>query len=119
MARPGPKSISCPVETTLQVVGGRWKVLILHYLFDGTLRFGELHRRLAGISHRTLTKQLRELEADGVIRRKVYSEIPPKVEYSLLPLGRKLGKVLQAMHKWGEEYEEQKLHKPGGAGRKR
>ncbi len=102
------KKVSCPVETTLGVIGGRWKLLVLHYLLDGTKRFGQLHRLLDGISHRTLTKQLRELEAAGVLRRNVYREVPPKVEYSLTPLGKSLEPVLLAMHAWGERFTRQK-----------
>lgn len=98
------KTVSCPVETTLAVIHGRWKVLIIHHLLEGVKRFGELHRFLGGISHRTLTQQLRELEADHLIRRKVYPEVPPKVEYSLTPLGESLEPVLIAMHEWGEAY---------------
>ncbi len=98
------KSVSCPVETTLAVIHGRWKVLVIHHLLDGIKRFGELHRALPGISHRTLTKQLRELEAHRLIRRKVYREVPPKVEYSLTLLGESLQPVLVAMHEWGETY---------------
>ncbi len=98
------KEVSCPVETTLAAINGRWKVLVIHYLLDGIKRFGELHRALPGISHRTLAKQLRELEADRLIRRKVYREVPPKVEYSLTPLGESLKTVLIAMHEWGEAY---------------
>jgi DNA-binding HxlR family transcriptional regulator len=98
------KSVSCPVETTLAVIHGRWKVLVIHHLLDGVKRFGALHRALPGISHRTLTKQLRELEAARLIRRKVYREVPPKVEYSLTPLGASLQPVLLAMHAWGETY---------------
>lgn len=98
------KSVSCPVETTLAVMSGRWKVLVIHRLLDGVMRFGELHRALPGISHRTLTKQLREMEADRLIRRKVYREVPPKVEYSLTPLGMSLKPVLMAMDAWGESY---------------
>ncbi len=98
------KSVSCPVETTLAVIHGRWKVLVIHHLLEGVKRFGELHRALAGISHRTLTQQLRELEAHHLIRRKVYREVPPKVEYSLTPLGESLQPVLLAMHEWGEAY---------------
>jgi DNA-binding HxlR family transcriptional regulator len=99
------KAVSCHVETTLRVVGGRWKVLVLYHLLEGTKRFGELTRALKGVSARTLSKQLRELEADGVVSRRVYPQIPPKVEYSLTPLGRKLRPVLNAMHVWGEEVE--------------
>lgn len=103
------KAVSCPVETTLEVIGGRWKVLVLHHLREGTLRFGEIHRRLSGISHRTLSKQLRELEAAGIVERHVYGEIPPKVEYSLTPLGRSLEPVLVAMHHWGETFATRSL----------
>ena len=98
------KNVSCLVETTLAVIGGRWKVLILQQLFDGVRRFNELHRALAGVTHKTLTQQLRELEADGVIARKVFVQIPPKVEYSLTPLGKTLEPVLTAMHKWAERH---------------
>jgi DNA-binding HxlR family transcriptional regulator len=98
------KTISCPVETTLTVIGGRWKVLVLHELFSGIKRFSELHRALVGVSHRTLAQQLRELAANGLVRRKVYREVPPKVEYSLTPLGESLKPILDAMHEWGEEY---------------
>ncbi len=98
------KAVTCPVEATLSVIGGRWKVMILHFLFDGVMRFGELHRALVGVSHRTLTQQLRELELHRVIRRKVYRQVPPKVEYSLTPLGETLKPVLDAMHQWGEKY---------------
>jgi len=77
---------------------------MLHYLLDGTMRFNDLHRKLDGISHRTLTKQLRELEAAGIVHRKIYLQVPPKVEYSLTALGRTLEPVLLAMHEWGEEY---------------
>ena len=99
------KTIGCPVETTLDVIGGRWKVLVLHFLLDGAKRFGELTRAVRGISARTLAKQLRELEADGVISRKDYRQIPPKVEYSLTPTGHKLKPVLLAMAAWGEDIE--------------
>lgn len=98
------KSVSCPVETTLEVLHGRWKVLVIHHLLDGVKRFGELHRLLPGISHRTLAKQLRELETAQLIRRKVYPQIPPKVEYSLTSLGRSLESVLMAMDAWGKSY---------------
>lgn len=98
------KSVSCPVETTLRVVAGRWKSLVIYYLLEDTHRFNELHRLLRGISPRTLTKQLRELERDGIIRRKVHAEVPPRVEYSLTPLGRSLEPVLRSMGEWGETY---------------
>jgi DNA-binding HxlR family transcriptional regulator len=98
------KNISCFVETTLAVIGGRWKVLILQQLFGSVKRFNELHRLLAGITHKTLTQQLREMEADGIIHRKVYPQIPPKVEYSLTSLGKTLRPVLMAMHDWAERH---------------
>src|ERR1044071_7552430 len=98
------KTVHCSVETTLAVIGGRWKVLILQQLLDSIRRFNELHRALAGITHKTLTQQLRELEADGIIVRKVYAQIPPKVEYSLTALGKTLKPVLVAMHRWAEEH---------------
>jgi DNA-binding HxlR family transcriptional regulator len=98
------KSVSCPVETTLAVIGGLWKVLILRELLGGTKRFNELHRALAGVTHRTLTQQLRELQAHRIIHRKVYRQVPPKVEYSLTPLGKTLKPVLDALHLWGESY---------------
>ncbi|HEX5136342.1 MAG TPA: helix-turn-helix domain-containing protein [Planctomycetota bacterium] len=94
------KTVSCPVEITLAVIGGRWKVLVLQQLFESVLRFNALHRALPGISHRTLTKQLRELERDGVVARRVFQQVPPKVEYSLTALGRTLEPILLAMHAW-------------------
>ena len=100
----GQKAVDCPVETTLAVIEGRWKVLVLHFLLSGTKRFNELHRLLRGVSHRTLAQQLRELERDGILRRKVYPQIPPKVEYSLTRLGASLEPVLSAMHEWGTAY---------------
>lgn len=99
------KQVSCHVETTLRVVGGRWKVLVLYHLLEGTKRFSELTRLLKGVSARTLSKQLRELEADGIISRHVYPQIPPKVEYSLTEAGRRLKPVLTAMDLWGERFE--------------
>ena len=98
------KAVSCPVETTLHIIGGRWKPLILNHLLEGMKRFGELHRLLRGVSHRTLAQQLRQLEAEGIVRRKVYQQIPPKVEYSLTSLGLSLRPILLAMHEWGEVY---------------
>src|SRR5438309_6861255 len=98
------KKISCLVETTLAVIGGRWKVLILQQLSDGVRRFNALHRALAGITHKTLTQQLREMEADRIISRTVFAQIPPKVEYALTPLGKTLKPVLTAMHNWAERH---------------
>jgi len=101
------KTVNCPVETTIAAIGGRWKVLVIHHLLEGKQRFGELTRLLGGISARTLTRQLRELEDCGIIDRQVHQQIPPKVEYSLTPLGKKLEPVLDAMHDWGEKLERQ------------
>lgn len=95
------KSVSCPVETTISAIGGRWKVMIIHFLLERKHRFGELSRLLGGISPRTLTRQLRELEESNIISRHVYQQIPPKVEYSLTPLGKELEAVLMSMHEWG------------------
>lgn len=103
--RQGQQTAGCPVETTLKVIGGRWKVLIIHYLLQDTMRFGELTRALGGISARTLSRQLRELEADGVIDRKDFGEIPPRVEYSLTALGKTLDPVLLSMEAWGVAVE--------------
>ncbi len=107
------KEVGCPVETTLGAIGGQWKVKVLHHLLDGEKRFGELARLLKGISARTLTKQLRELESDGVIHREVHRQIPLKVEYSLTPLGMKLRPVLIAMHDWGIHLDRTKARRRG------
>jgi DNA-binding HxlR family transcriptional regulator len=96
------KTVSCPVELTLGVISGRWKVMIIHQLLEGTKRFNQLQRELPGITHRTLAKQLRELEASGLVARRDYHEIPPRVEYSLSPLGRTLENILSSMHEWAE-----------------
>ncbi len=95
---------SCPTEATLAVIGGRWKVPILWNLFAGTCRFGELSRRVGGATQKMLTQQLRELESDGLVHRKVYPEVPPRVEYSVTTLGRSLEPVVSALSEWGEKY---------------
>jgi DNA-binding HxlR family transcriptional regulator len=110
--RNGQKLVGCPVETTIAAIGGRWKVLVIHHLLQGTRRFGELRGRLGGISARTLTRQLRELEASGVIDRRVQQRIPPQVEYSLTPVGHELEPVLQAMHAWGEKLDQADAGRP-------
>ena len=104
--------IDCPLQSALQVIGGKWKTILLHHLLNGTMRFGELRKATPGITQRMLTKQLRELEADGLIAREVYREVPPKVEYSLTPLGRTLKPVLQALAKWGEKHSPRSARVP-------
>ena len=93
----------CPVERTLAIIGGVWKVIIIRELLTGTKRYGQLHRTLRGVTHKMLTQQLRELERDGVVHREMYPQVPPKVEYSLTARGRGLGPLLQEMHRWGNE----------------
>jgi DNA-binding HxlR family transcriptional regulator len=97
---------ACSVEAALDVIGGKWKGVIVFHLLSGTKRFNELHRSFQGITHQMLTVQLRELEEDGVVRRTVYPEVPPKVEYSLTPFGQSLRPILLLMREWGEEYRE-------------
>src|SRR4051794_8517647 len=95
------RTYGCPAEATLEVIGGRGKKLILWHLFQETKRFSELMRAVSGITQKMLTQQLREMERDGIVHRKVYPEVPPKVEYSVTPLGRSLKPVVAAMCKWG------------------
>ncbi|MBW4685457.1 MAG: helix-turn-helix transcriptional regulator [Komarekiella atlantica HA4396-MV6] len=102
--------LNCEVETTLKVIGGRWKVLIIRELMADIKRFGELQRALPGITQKMLTQQLREMEEDGIIHREVYPQIPPKVEYSLTSLGESLRPILYAMHEWAiKHYSSNKL----------
>lgn len=96
---------ACPVETTLMLIGSKWKVLILRDLMPGTKRFGELHRSIGSVSQKVLTAQLRDMEACGLVDRRVYAEVPPRVEYSLTELGRSLRPILDAMWAWGEAYK--------------
>lgn len=95
---------ACAVSTTLEVVGGRWKAVILFYLLGGTRRFSEIQRYLPGVTQRVLTMQLRELEADGVLERVVHPEVPPRVEYTLTAFGRSLQPVLLSLRDWGERH---------------
>lgn len=94
----------CPVEVAIAVLGGTWKMTIVKHLLESTLRFGQLQRQLGLVSTRTLTRQLRDLEADGIIHREVFAEVPPRVEYSLTELGRTLGPIVTQLDQWGAGY---------------
>ena len=96
---------ACPVETTLTLIGDKWKVLILRDLMSGTKRFGELKKSIGTVSQKVLTAQLRDMEANGLVHRDVYAEVPPRVEYSLTELGQSLKPILDAMWNWGEDYK--------------
>ena len=96
---------ACPVETTLSLIGDKWKVLILRDLMPGTKRFGELKKSIGSVSQKVLTAQLRDMESNGLVTRTVYPEVPPRVEYSLTALGRSLKPILDAMWNWGESYK--------------
>ena len=95
----------CSVARTVDLIGGKWKAVILFYLLDGTLRFNELRRKIPGITQRMLTLQLRELEADKLVERTVYPVVPPHVEYALSPFGQTLEPVLREMRDWGTRYK--------------
>ena len=98
---------ACPVETTLTLIGDKWKVLILRDLMPGTKRFGELKKSIGSVSQKVLTVQLRDMEENGLVHREVYAEVPPRVEYSLTELGRSLKPILDSMWSWGEDYKKQ------------
>ncbi len=95
---------NCPESAILRVLGGKWKILILYSLIDGTKRFNELRRVMPHVTQRMLTNQLRELEDDKIITRKIYAQVPPKVEYSLSELGKALSPILEQLEKWGSCY---------------
>lgn len=95
----------CPVETTLMLISDRWKVLILRDLMPDTLRFGQLKKSIGKVSQKVLTANLRDMEGKGLLSRKVYAEVPPRVEYSLTALGKSLKPILDAMQAWGEDYQ--------------
>ena len=97
---------ACPVETTLMLIGDKWKVLILRDLLPGTKHFGELKKSIGSVSQKVLTAQLRDMEAKGLVHRQVYAEVPPRVEYSLTELGQSLKPILDALWAWGEGYKE-------------
>ena len=96
---------ACPVETTLSLIGDKWKVLILRDLMDGTKRFGELKKSIGSVSQKVLTAQLRDMEENGLVNRTVYAEVPPRVEYSLTEIGHSLKPILDAMTSWGMDYK--------------
>jgi DNA-binding HxlR family transcriptional regulator len=102
------RETNCPAEFTLAMIGGRWKIPLIFHLLTGAKRFSELSRELSGVSQKMLTQQLREMERNGLIERKVYAQVPPKVEYALTSLGKTLKPVVGAMCEWGE------LHGAGG-----
>lgn len=101
----------CPVEATLSIIGDKWKILILRDLIDGTKRFGELKKSIGSISQKVLTQQLRDMEEDGLVDRKAYAEIPPRVEYSLTETGNSLKPILDSMFLWGQQYKEKITNK--------
>ena len=116
------KTYHCTVEATLDVIGGKWKPLILWHLGDSVLRFSELQKGIPGVNAKMLTKQLRELEKDGVIRRTVYPEVPPRVEYTITEFGKTLIPILQALCVWGAQYlgvDENGAQCPSKAGRRK
>lgn len=96
---------ACPVETTLMLIGDKWKVLILRDLRSGTKRFGELKKSVTGISQKVLTANLRDMEGNGILTREVFPEVPPRVEYTLTDLGRSMMPILDAMEQWGTAYK--------------
>ena len=104
-ALPSKELPSCPVETTLTLIGDKWKVLTLRDLMPGTKRFGELKKSIGSVSQKVLTAQLRQMEKSGLVTRTVYAEVPPRVEYTLTPLGYSLKPVLDALWIWGESYQ--------------
>ncbi len=95
---------ACPVEATLELIGGKWKGIILYHLLEGTFRFSELKRKVGCVTQRMLTKQLRDLEDCGLVKRTVYAEVPPKVEYELTQVGKSLQPILILLKEWGESY---------------
>ena len=103
------KILDCPVATTINLIVNKWKLLIIRDLLDGTKRFGELRKNLTGISQRVLTENLRDLENDGLLNRKVYAEVPPRVEYSLNKTGLSLKPNIDSMAEWGTRYKNDRL----------
>ena len=104
---------ACPVETTLMLIGDKWKVLILWNLMNGTMRFGELKKSIGTVSQKVLTTQLRNMEEKGLLTRKVYAQVPPKVEYTLTDTGYSLKPILDAMVDWGTDYQQKNADQGG------
>lgn len=101
---------ACPVEATLELIGGKWKGIVLYHLLDGRLRFSQLRRQIGCVTQRMLTKQLRELESDGLVNRIVHAEVPPRVDYELTQEGQSLRLILNALKNWGETHAVKLLH---------
>ena len=106
----------CVIEAALETIGGKWKGVILHHLMSGTKRFNELRRLMPAVTQRVLTAQLRSLEANGIVRREVFAEVPSRVEYSITEFGRTLEPVLESLRAWGREYLDRLDREPQGAG---
>jgi DNA-binding HxlR family transcriptional regulator len=102
--------LNCPMVTAINVIGGKWKPIILHMLSTGTMRFGELKKNIPPVSQKMLTQQLRELEVDGIVLRKAYAEIPPRVEYCLSDKGVTLRPILNDLYAWGEQNSDSLRH---------
>ncbi|MEM7164591.1 MAG: helix-turn-helix domain-containing protein [Planctomycetota bacterium] len=115
MARKYNWKTGCDVEATLSVIGGRWKPVLVCHLLGGRKRFGELRRLTPNATERMITLQLRELEADSVVERHVYAEVPPRVEYELTEFGRSLESILELMQEWGRGFKERRLAEEAGA----
>ncbi|MDP2696515.1 helix-turn-helix domain-containing protein [Thalassospira sp.] len=109
---PPNHSLGCPVEGTLEIIGGKWKGVVLFHLMQGTRRFNELRRSMPGVTQRMLTRQLRELESAGLIHREVYAEVPPRVEYSLTAKGETLRMIILSLKDWGETHVPYYARKP-------
>ncbi|MFI5778227.1 winged helix-turn-helix transcriptional regulator [Nocardia sp. NPDC051570] len=103
---------ACGMSVAIDVVGGKWKLHLMWVLGDGPQRFGQIRALLTGVSEKVLTENLRRMEASGVVRREVYPEVPPRVEYSLTPIGEELGRALRPLEQWGERHRDRMLGRP-------
>lgn len=104
--------ITCPVEITLSIIGGKWKGVLIFHLLSGKKRFSELKRLMTNITHRMLTLQLRELEKNGIVKRTVYAEVPPRVEYELTEFGMSIEPIISSIYSWGEKYQSNMINPP-------